>query len=141
MKNSDIKFGNVIELDNGERYFKTFINNKECFICLNVETGHLKNLIFKSNNFFNKISKVYKDYTCSELLWVLKPKLNETEINLLRSFYGLGMRYIKRDEDKDIWVGKVSIPLDRYTSMFRDIFNELEIDKRYSIEYLLKDGE
>ena len=90
MKKSDLEYGNVVEVRNGDKY----LLHSDDFISL---TG---NGYLPFNNYRQDftdidgdvefdIMKVYKDYTCTDLLWERKdepkPKLTEDEKVILRN--------------------------------------------------------
>ena len=92
MKKSDLKNGNVVELRNGDFYVLANVYNESILITLKGKYH------FNLNNYsidltqicgFEKfdIMKVYKDYTCKELLWERKekPQLTEDEKAILRN--------------------------------------------------------
>ena len=123
MKKEDLKYGNVIELEDGNRYLYTFylsdvLRNKydHYFLKLNYVSGFCKEVRYlddlNGNFIFNgyadghtKIMKVYKDYTLKEVLWERKetPKMSEHDLYILR---GLDTKYhdwyIGRDSDGDL---------------------------------------
>lgn len=104
MRLEDLKFGNVVELRNGERYVLGVFGVHEFFISLNngicIEIE--KNNDDLTNKHFNSfdIIKVYKNYTCQELLWERKekPKLTEDEIVILRNV-PKGFKFITRNKN------------------------------------------
>ena len=90
MEKSDLEYGNVVEVRNGDKY----LLHSDDFISL---TG---NGYLPFNNYRQDftdidgdvefdIMKVYKDYTCTDLLWERKdepkPKLTEDEKVILRN--------------------------------------------------------
>ena len=91
MKKSDLKYGNVIETRNGNKYLyyittsNQLLNLKDNF---NISLDYYnENLLHISNCGLLDIMKVYKDYTCKELIWERKeePKLTEDEKAILRN--------------------------------------------------------
>ena len=95
MKKSDLECGNVVEVRNGRKYFVYHSCTGKALTSL--ITGwsvgfdaYNENLTY-SNDFIDfDIMKVYKDYTCKELLWERKDKtkpkakLTEDEKVILR---------------------------------------------------------
>ena len=163
MKKSDLKYGNVVETREGIKYLyhwktsdkflnldydgflwiRNFDENLKCFDDLN-ELYDLNEL---------DIMKVYKDYTCKELLWERKdPKITEDEKIILRNIpkqYEWIARdacdslcvYTKRPiKQKLVWStdGWMS-PMALFHNLFR--FIKWEDDEPYSIEELLKGEE
>ena len=103
MKKSDLKYGNVVETREGIKYLYQFMNSDK-FLNLD-DYGFLwirnfdenLNIIDRDNEL--DIMKVYKDYTCKELLWERKekPQLNEDEKAILRNL-PKEYKWIARDE-------------------------------------------
>ena len=108
MKKSDLEYGNVVELRNGDKY----LLHSDDFISL---TG---NGYLPFNNYRQDftdidgdvefdIMKVYKDYTCIELLWERKdeskPKLTEDEKVILRNV-PKKYKWVIRDHVGSIWL-------------------------------------
>ena len=92
MKKSDLEYGNVVELRNGNFCVLANVYNKSILITLkgkyhfnlnnySIDLTHICG--FESLD----IMKVYKDYTCKELLWERKekPQLTEDEKVILRN--------------------------------------------------------
>lgn len=153
MKKSDLKNGNVVELRNGNFCVLANVYNKSILITLKGKYH------FNLNNYsidlthicgFENldIMKVYKDYTCKELLWERKeaPKLTEDEKAILRNvpqYYkwiardGNGVLCLYPDKphkSKTIW--------DNYGALFpfHHLFQFIkwEDEEPYSIGELLK---
>ena len=158
MKKSDLKYGNVVETREGIKYLyhcknsARFLNlDYDGFLWINDFDENL-NIIDCDNGL--DIMKVYKDYTCKELLWERKetPKLTEDEKVILRSLPkdykwvardASGMVYIypqRPTKVSCIWSGNgfggIVIPFD---NLFQ--FIEWEDEEPYSIEELLKGEE
>lgn len=160
MTKEDLKHGNVVETREGFRYF--YINDKN-----NYYDGLLFNLDGKDfdlsiNNYRDDLTcdhmvlhdldvmKVYKDYTCQELLWERKefPKLTETERTILENI-DKNYKWIARDKNGSLGVYE-NKPKKNDSIWFSDIFGDfcfnhlfLFIDwtdeERYLIEDLLKE--
>ena len=154
MKKSDLKYGNVVETREGIKYLY-HCTNSDKFLNLDFD-GFLwirnfdENL--KDRNALNEfdIMKVYKDYTCKELLWERKekpqPKLTKDEKVILRNLpkeykwiardkNGLIFLYAKKPSKYDYsWIGynDKAFP---YYHLFQ--FIKWEDEKPYSIEKLL----
>ena len=156
MKKSDLEYGNVVETREGIKYLY-HCKHSEQFLNLDYD-GFLwicdfdKNL--KSSDGLNEfdIMKVYKDYTCKELLWERKetPKLTEDEKVILRSLpkeykwiardlSGMVYIFIERPEKgQAIWYG-CGQPMIPFYHLFQ--FITWEDEEPYLIEELLKGEE
>ena len=108
MKKSDLKYGNVVETRIGDKYLYHFTT---CDKLLNLTTnnsylelyGFDKDLTHYHNAF--DIMKVYKDFTCKELLWERKeekpkPQLTEDEKAILKVLLNEKYKWIARDDDE-----------------------------------------
>ena len=90
MKKSDLECGNVVELRNGLKFL--FLDRHKSLVeltgvgCTDIDY-YDENLTRSSRQESYDIMKVYKDYTCKELLWERKPKpeLTEDEKIILRN--------------------------------------------------------
>ena len=156
MKKSDLEYGNVVELRNGDFYVLANVYNEYILISITgkyhlVLDGYNENLIHPSVYEFD-IMKVYKDYTCTELLWERKekPQLTEDEKVILRNL-PKEYKWIARDKSTCIhlftlkpnkvtwwWNGAECIKL-VFPHLFQ--FIQWEDDEPYSIEDLLKGEE
>ena len=157
MKKSDLKYGNVVETREGIKYLY-HCKNSDKFLNLD-DDGFLWIRDFDENlNIIDcdnelDIMKVYKDYTCKELLWERKeePKLTEDEKVILRNL-PKEYKWITRDEEGDLavhnvkpykspefWVSKSDIARE-YLVPFNNLFRFIkwEDDEPYSIEELLE---
>ena len=113
MKKEDLKMGMVMENENGDRFLVVSFNNNYIigYVSLNgdttLEVNELKDNL-KNNNIgsYYDIQKVYKDYTCQELLWERKriPYLNIVRIILKNLPLSHRNGYIARDESKELFV-------------------------------------
>ena len=108
MKKSDLEFGNVVELRNGNKYLYHHTTGDKL---LNLITGDSYTGLYVFNedltnccNIFD-IVKVYKDYTLKELIWERKetPKLTEDEKAILRNL-PKEYKWIARDKTSDIYL-------------------------------------
>ena len=153
MKKSDLKYGNVVETREGIKYLY-HCTNSDKFLNLDFDSflwirNFDKNL--KDRNTFNEfdIMKVYKDYTCKELLWERKekPKLTEDEKVILRNV-PKHYKWIARDKngclcvyaskpEKGItmWEDSSGLPMIPFVHLFQ--FIQWEDEEPYSIEELL----
>lgn len=154
MKKNDLEYGNVVELRNGDKmlFCWHFINP----ILVDLEgrksitfDSYRKDLTDIDNAVEFDIMKVYKDYTCKELLWERKetPKLTEDEKVILRNLPKeykwiardlSGMVYIfieKPEKGQAIWYG-FGQPMIPFYHLFQ--FIKWEDEEPYSIEELLK---
>lgn len=158
MKKSDLKKGNVVELRNGKFYVLVNAYNESILIAL---TGIYH---FKFDNYYKDLTytygfenfdimKVYKDYTCKELLWERKEKsqLTENEKVILRNIDKC-IKYIARNmdgsllvyEDKPVkagehWDCEFQVYYFPFDKLFQ--FIQWEDEEPYSIEELLKGEE
>ena len=152
MKKSDLKYGNVVETREGIKYLY-HCKNSDKFLNLD-DDGFLWICDFDENlNIIDcdnglDIMKVYKDYTCKELLWERKekPKLTEDEKVILRNLpkeykwiardlSGMVYIFIERPEKgQAIWYG-CGQPMIPFYHLFQ--FIQWEDEEPYSIEELL----
>ena len=152
MKKSDLEYGNVVETREGKKYLY-HCKNSEQFLNLDYN-GFLWIRNFDENlkciNDLNEfdIMKVYKDYTCKELLWERKekPKLTEDEKVILRNvpqYYkwiardgsGLIFLFSKKPSKCDCsWIGYNDIAFP-FHHLFQ--FIKWEDEEPYLIEELL----
>ena len=156
MKKSDLKYGNVVEERGGYKCVVYCDKTEKALISLN--TGTCVNLdnyredLTDIEGFMEfDIMKVYKDYTCTELLWERKdePKLTENEkvilMNLPKEY-----KWIIRDHIGSLWIFEdkpnnnifgwfystaSNLP---FPNLFK--FIKYEDKEPYSIEKLLKGG-
>ena len=150
MKKSDLKYGNVVELKNGYKYFTNGnkLLNLKANLSINLDYYN-ENLLHISSGSLLDVMKVYKDYTCKELLWERKetPKLTEDEKAILRNV-PKHYEWIARDIDGHlyiyaskpkkgltIWVD-TGLPMVSFDHLFQ--FIQWEDEEPYSIEKLLK---
>lgn len=159
MNKDDLKYGNVVELRNGNKYLYNNIINKHQLINFN-GIGYLDLESYNDNLSYKEeissefdIMKIYRDYTCEYLLWERKekPKLSYDEKIILRSIDKC-FKCIARDKSGilricagerlskmyDQWYSKCyysqSFP---YTNLFN--FIKWEDEKPYLIEDLLNE--
>lgn len=150
MKKSDLKCGNVVELRNGLKFL--FLDRHKSLVeltgvgCTDIDY-YDENLTRSSRQESYDIMKVYKDYTCKELLWERKdPKITEDEKVILRSLpkeykwiardlSGMVYIFIERPEKgQAIWYG-CGQPMIPFYHLFQ--FIKWEDEEPYSIEELL----
>ena len=157
MNKSDLKDGNVVELRNGDFYVLANIYNEYILIALTSKyhfnfDAYCTDLTLKCGFETLDIVKVYKDYTCKELLWERKeepkpkPKLTEDEKVILRNLpkeykwiardlSGMVYIFIERPEKgQAIWYG-CGQPMIPFYHLFQ--FIQWEDEEPYSIEDLL----
>ena len=111
MKKQDLKFGNVVETREGIKYLYHGQNGNKFLNLLTGESytdlcAYDDNLLvekYKDTDF--DIVKVYKDYTCKELLWERKekPVLTDDEKVILRNI-NKAFKYIARDRGDSLFV-------------------------------------
>ena len=151
MKKSELECGNVVELRNGLKFL--FLDRHKSLVeltgvgCTDIDY-YDENLTRSSSQESYDIMKVYKDYTCKELLWERKekPKPTYDEKIILRNL-PKKYKYIARDKNGLIflyakkpskceysWGGckYMLLPLEH---LFQ--FIKWEDDEPYSIEELL----
>ena len=110
MKKSDLRYGNVVETREGIKYLY-HCKNSDKFLNLDYD-GFLWIRNFDENlkcfDDLNEldIMKVYKDYTCKELIWERKeaPKLNEDEKAILKVLLNEKYKWIARDKNDWLYV-------------------------------------
>ena len=149
MKKSDLKYGNVVELRNGDKY----LLYDDDIISLTGDgyippDNYRQDFTDIDGEVEFDIMKVYKDYTLTELLWERKekPQLNENEKVILRSLpkeykwiardlSGMVYIFIERPEKgQAIWYG-CGQPMIPIYNLFQ--FIQWEDEEPYSIEKLL----
>ena len=156
MKKSDLEYGNVVETRKGIKYLY-HCKNSDKFLSLEYDAflwicAFDKNL--KCNYDLNEfdIMKVYKDYTCKELLWERKEaKPTEDEKVILRNLpkkykwivrvkCGTICAFIDKPHKNGLgWSGNFFDALVLFEHLFQ--FIKWEDDEPYSIEDLLKGEE
>ena len=157
MKKSDLKYGNVVETREGIKYLY-HCKNSDKFLNLDYD-GFLWIRNFDENlNIIDcdnglDIMKVYKDYTCKELIWERKEKTKPTEDEkVILKNISKHYKWIARDEEGDLavhnvkpykspefWVSKSDIAWE-YLVPFNNLFKFItwEEEEPYLIEDLLK---
>ena len=158
MKKSDLDYGNVVELRNGDKllFFYCFADGILIYLegqqCRTLDSYH-ENLTATDDFIELDIMKVYKDYTCKELLWERKekPQLNEDEKAILKVLLNEKYKWIARDKNDWLYVyaskPKKGITIWENTGSpmmpFVHLFNFIkwEDEEPYSIEDLLKGEE
>ena len=161
MKKSDLKYGNVVELRNGDNLLlcRWWTMNGGELIDLSgngytISCTYYCEDLTNINGFENlDIMKVYKDYTCKELLWERKeePKLTEDEKVILKNIDKC-VKYIARNMDgslfvyddkpvktRDYWDCEFHIYYFPFDHLFQ--FIKWEDEEPYLIENLLKGEE
>ena len=155
MKKSNLEYGNVVETRMGGKYLFNF-NKGDQFLNLITGDSYLQLSDFDEDltnccNIFD-IMKVYKDYTCTELLWERKEKpiLTEDEKIILKNIPkkykyiardSSGMVYIfieKPEKRRAIWYG-FGQPMIPFYHLFQ--FIKWEDEELYLIEELLEGEE
>ena len=157
MKKCDLKYGNVIETRNGDKYLvaygytdKVLVNlNDGIWISVPIKSCYKEDLT-NVDYFDIDIMKVYKDYTLTELLWKRKeePKIKLTEDEkvilrnlpkeykwIARDLSGMVYIFIERPEKgQTMWYG-CGQPMIPFYHLFQ--FIQWEDEEPYSIEKLL----
>ena len=157
MKKRDLEYGNVVETREGIKYLYHCMNSDK-FLNLD-DYGFLwicdfdKNLKHIYDLYEFDIMKVYKDYTCKELLWERKetPKITEDEKAILKVLLNEKYKWIARDKNDWLYVyaskpkkgitiwENTGSPMMPFVHLFK--FIQWEDDEPYSIEDLLKGEE
>ena len=155
MKKNDLKHGNAVKLRNGDTMLFCWHFPDEILVDLEGRKfitfdSYRDNLTDIDNALEFDIMKVYKDYTCKELLWERKEKklvISEDEKAILRNVpkhYEWiardidGRLYIYASKPKKgltIWLD-TGLPMVSFDHLFR--FIKWEDEEPYSIEELLK---
>lgn len=107
----DLDSGNVVELRGGDFYVLVNVYNESMLIALtgkyhfNFDT-YYEDLTHKWGFETLDIVKVYKDYTCKELLWERKkkPELTGVEKTILKNYLSKGYKWIARDKEDYLYV-------------------------------------
>ena len=154
MIKSELECGNVVELRNGLKFL--FLDRHKSLVeltgvgCTDIDY-YDENLTRSNRQESDDIMKVYKDYTCKELIWERKEaKPTEDEKVILRNL-PIGYKWIARDKDGclhvyaskpekglTIWVN-TGLPMVSFHHLFR--FIKWEDEEPYLIEELLKGEE
>ena len=167
MKKSDLKNGNVVELRNGDFYVLANVYNESILIKLkgkyhfNINNYSIDLIHILGIEEFD-IMKVYKDYTCKELLWERKetpkpnPKLTEDEKAILKVLLNEKFKWIAREDDEMLvvferkphkekwvcsqWACDEGSSIKEYMEIFSNLFQfiQWEDEEPYSIEELLE---
>lgn len=154
MKKSDLKHGNVVELRNGDKLLFCWNLKKDKLIDLKGRgyatlDHHYADLTYANDFKQMDIMKVYKDYTCKELLWERKekPQLNEDEKAILKVLLNEKYKWIARDKNDWLYVyaskpekgitiwENTGSPMMPFVHLFN--FIKWEDEEPYSIEELL----
>ena len=157
MKKSDLKYGNVVEERGGYKCVVYCDKNEKALISLN--TGacvnldkYREDLTYIDGFMVFDIMKVYKDYTCTELLWERKdePKLTEDEKVILRNL-PKEYKWVVRDHIGSLWIFENKPNNNIFgwfystasTLPFPNLFKFIKYEDKepYSIEDLLKGEE
>ena len=160
MKKSDLKYGNVIETRNGDKYLVAYGHTDKVLVNLNdgiwisapIKSSYKEDLT-NVDYFDIDIMKVYKDYTLTELLWKRKeepkpkPKLTEDEKFILKASLNEKYQWIARNasgliclftnkpfKDLNRWLGYDPL-MCPFKYMLK--FIKWEDEEPYSIEDLL----
>lgn len=107
----DLDSGNVVEIKCGQKFLYHNIDRSKI---LDIRGYNYLVLDYYDENFNRKagkseifdIVKVYRDYTCEEVLWERekKPKLTNVEKAILRNYLSKGYKWIARDKEDYIYV-------------------------------------
>lgn len=156
MKKNDLEHGNTVELRNGDKMLFCLHFPDEILVDLGGRKfiafdSYRKDLTIIGGEVEFDIMKVYKDYTCKELIWERKekpkPKLTEDEKAILRNVpkhYEWiardidGRLYIYASKPKKgltIWLD-TGLPMVSFDHLFK--FIKWEDEEPYSIEELLE---
>ena len=157
----DLDSGNVVEIRNGQKFLYHNIDRSKIldirgynYLELNRYDENFNRKAGKSDIF--DIVKVYRDYTCEEVLWERKkkPELTDVEKAILRNYLSKGYKWIARDKEDYIYV-YITKPLTMSNTLwvspyaysygcditFERLFQFIkwEDDEPYSIEELLEE--
>ena len=155
MKKSDLEYGNVVETRSGDKYLFTFHDEEDIFVDLTGDGYYYFESLYFNTNYKNSdivIMKVYKDYTCKELLWERKemPQLTEDEKVILKNI-PYDYKWIARDLDGCLYIysskpekgittwANSGLPMIPFYHLFQ--FIKWEDEEPYFIEDLLKGEE
>lgn len=107
----DLDSGNVVEIKCGQKFLYHNIDRSKI---LDIRGYNYLELNRYDENFNRKagnseifdIVKVYRDYTCEEVLWERKkkPELTDVEKAILRNYLSKGYKWIARDKEDYIYV-------------------------------------
>lgn len=97
MKQSDLKYGNVIETNDDKRFLYICVEDKSKFVLLNYVSDFMS--LYLNTKEPVDIVKVYKDYKCDKVIWKkkTKPKLSDMEKGLLKGIDS-EYKFLCRDE-------------------------------------------
>ena len=138
MTKDDLKYGNVVELRNKAVYLYNLTETP--LLSFNGEEGkdtsQYKNDLTFINNTYPELDivKVYKDFTCQELLWERKekPKLTEEERIILKNI-NEHFEYIARNEDNRLYLYEKKPRKIDYGWQMND-------DKAYFVDFYMYDN-
>ena len=157
----DLDSGNVVEIRNGQKFLYHNIDRSKIldirgynYLDLNDYDENLKCKVVYLNTL--DIIKVYRDYTCKEVLWERKkkPELTDVEKAILRNYLSKGYKWITRDKEDYLYAYlNLDKPLKtpnalcicpyahHYNGGLERLFEFIkwEDDEPYSIECLLKE--
>ena len=114
MKKSDLKIGNVIELRNGGKWLVSLCKDETGFIHMHGNNWASKSTLtddlklqigYCTSSLCNDVVKIYKDYTCQEVLWERKekPELSAHDRYVLTGLHKMYLDwYIARDKNGDV---------------------------------------
>ena len=107
----DLNNGNVVEIRNGQKFLYHNIDRDKI---LDIRGYNYLRLTDYDENFncmtstspIFDIVKVYRDYTCKEVLWERKkkPELTDVEKAILKNYLSKGYKWIARDKEDYIYV-------------------------------------
>lgn len=160
MKQSDLKYGNVIETNDGKRFLYIYVEDKSKFVLLNQVSDFMSSYLNTKEPV--DVVKVYADYKCDKVIWKKKKmrKLTNAEKTILESIDS-DYKFICRDgrdntlyaykdkPEKDMEKGRWYISymsssvFDMYSlSAFNHMFDFItwEDSTAWTVEELLKGG-
>lgn len=146
MVKSMLQIGNVVQLNNGDKYLyncsiRALINlNGKSSLNIGDYFNDLKFIGTECSEY--DVEKVYKDYTCQELIWERK-ELNQFEIMFLSNLNPI-YTHIVIYNDKEIGLSNkkdIYHIIGRKQNMFKNkMFEKFEKCKFYEIKEVLKNG-
>lgn len=162
MKKSDLRYGDVVEARNGNKYVVYHNGSEKALVslisgwCIGLDEYN-ENLTSAKDYTNFDIMKVYNDYTCEVLLWERKekPQLTEDEKAILKVLLNEKYKWIARDDEMLVvferkphkskwgcsqWACDEGSSIMVYMEIFSNLFQfiQWEDEEPYSIEDLLK---
>ena len=158
MTKEDLKYGNVIELRNGRLYLYSNCEDwlikldGSKYMCIHNYDDNLNLDVPEITNGSLDIMRIYKDYTCKEVLWERKEKQILTDVErIILENIDKNYKWIARDKNGRLYIHQ-NKPF-KYSEFWSDDncrrdfpfdnlfqFIQWEDEEPYSIEELLKEN-